>query len=119
MVPSEKYPIRLFVRGEPYRLLFFPTDVHLCGVDPPGRIFLMGTDPFGRDLLSRTLIAGRFSLFVRLLAVAVALPVGTLYGLYGAVAGYFGGRADKLLIGCARDEKGLRRYCRSDEKAVM
>ncbi len=95
-VPAEKYPIRLFVRGEPYRLLFlFPTDVHLFGVDPPGRIFLLGSDPFGRDVLSRTLIASRFSLFLGVLAVAVSLPVGTLYG---AVAGYFGGRVDNVLM---------------------
>jgi peptide/nickel transport system permease protein len=95
-VVGEKYFLRFFVQGEPYRLLFLiPTNVHLFGVDPPGRIFLLGTDQFGRDLFSRILIGGRVSMFLGIFAVAVALPIGTVYG---AISGYFGGRVDNVMM---------------------
>jgi len=47
-------------------------------------LFLFGTDANGRDLLTRTLIAGRVSLAVGLLASFVALVIGVGYG---AIAG--------------------------------
>ena len=56
---------------------------------------LFGTDANGRDLLTRTLIAGRISLMIGLLATCVALVIGVTYG---AVAGYFGGRADAVMM---------------------
>ena len=57
--------------------------------------FLFGTDANGRDLLTRTLIAGRISLMIGLLATFVALTIGVAYG---AVAGYFGGRVDNIMM---------------------
>jgi oligopeptide transport system permease protein len=57
--------------------------------------FLLGTDANGRDLFTRTLIAGRVSLAVGLLASFVALTIGVAYG---AVAGYAGGRTDALMM---------------------
>jgi oligopeptide transport system permease protein len=57
--------------------------------------FLFGTDGNGRDLLTRTLIAGRVSLAIGLLATAVALVIGVAYG---ATAGYLGGRIDMLMM---------------------
>jgi oligopeptide transport system permease protein len=57
--------------------------------------FMFGTDANGRDLLTRTLIAGRISLMIGLLATCVALVIGVTYG---AVAGYFGGRADAVMM---------------------
>ncbi len=57
--------------------------------------FLFGTDANGRDLLTRTLIAGRISLMIGLLATGVALIIGVTYG---AVAGYFGGRVDAVMM---------------------
>ncbi len=57
--------------------------------------FLFGTDANGRDLLTRTLIAGRISLMIGLLATGVALVIGVTYG---AVAGYFGGRVDAVMM---------------------
>ncbi|MBO0734681.1 MAG: ABC transporter permease subunit [Methylocapsa sp.] len=58
-------------------------------------VFLFGTDANGRDLFTRTLIAGRISLAVGLLASFVALTIGVAYG---AVAGYTGGRTDVLMM---------------------
>jgi oligopeptide transport system permease protein len=57
--------------------------------------FLFGTDGNGRDLLTRTLIAGRVSLAIGLLATGVALVIGVAYG---ATAGYLGGRIDMLMM---------------------
>jgi oligopeptide transport system permease protein len=58
-------------------------------------VFAFGTDANGRDLLTRTLIAGRISLMIGLLATGVALVIGVAYG---AVAGYFGGRIDAVMM---------------------
>jgi oligopeptide transport system permease protein len=57
--------------------------------------FLFGTDANGRDLLTRTLIAGRVSLAIGLLATVVAIVIGVLYG---AVSGYLGGRLDLVMM---------------------
>ncbi|WP_136247282.1 ABC transporter permease [Halomonas borealis] len=54
-----------------------------------------GTDANGRDLLTRTLHGGRVSLSVALVATLVSLAIGVLYG---AVAGYLGGRVDNLMM---------------------
>jgi oligopeptide transport system permease protein len=57
--------------------------------------FWFGTDGNGRDVLTRTLIAGRVSLAIGLLATFVAILIGVTYG---AVAGYIGGRTDMLMM---------------------
>jgi oligopeptide transport system permease protein len=54
-----------------------------------------GTDPLGRDVLARTLAGGRISLLVGLVATLVSLVIGVFWG---AVAGYFGGRTDALMM---------------------
>ena len=57
--------------------------------------FLMGTDGNGRDLFSRILISLRISLMIGLLATGVALVIGVLYG---ATAGFVGGRVDNVMM---------------------
>jgi peptide/nickel transport system permease protein len=57
--------------------------------------FLLGADPLGRDVLSRILYGGRLSLSVAALAVLFTLLIGALIG---AVAGYAGGRVDRVLM---------------------
>ncbi|MDR1620848.1 MAG: ABC transporter permease [Synergistaceae bacterium] len=62
---------------------------------PPSAKHLLGTDEFGRDVLSRLIYGSRVSLQVGFIAVSIALAAG---GMIGAVAGYFGGKIDNLLM---------------------
>src|SRR5438874_9820068 len=54
-----------------------------------------GTDDLGRDLLARALLGGRVSMAVGVVAVLIAITLGTFIG---AVAGFFGGRIDIALM---------------------
>lgn len=69
---------------DPISRLQLPSAAHWCG-----------TDNNGRDLLSRIIYGGRISLLVSLLSVVISLGAG---GLIGAVAGYFGGLADSVIM---------------------
>lgn len=62
---------------------------------PPSRAHPLGTDYLGRDVLARILYGGRSSLSVGLLVVIVASMIGVPLG---AVAGYYGGWIDDLLM---------------------
>jgi peptide/nickel transport system permease protein len=64
-------------------------------LSPPSFAHPLGTDELGRDMLTRTLCGGRVSLIVGIFAMLVAVTLGTLVG---AVAGYFGGAVDNLLM---------------------
>jgi oligopeptide transport system permease protein len=55
----------------------------------------LGTDDLGRDLLTRVLIGGRSSLLIGFAATAISLVIGTLYG---ATAGFLGGRIDAIMM---------------------
>ena len=61
----------------------------------PASGHLFGTDSLGRDLLARTLQGGRISLLVGVVATLVSLVIGVSWG---AVAGFVGGRTDRLMM---------------------
>ncbi|MCL2124916.1 MAG: ABC transporter permease [Oscillospiraceae bacterium] len=64
-------------------------------LEGPSSDFLLGTDRLGRDILSRLIYGSRQSLQMGFTAVIVAAAVGIFIG---AIAGYFGGWVDNLLM---------------------
>jgi len=93
---SQKYYIKLFGKGEPYKFLgIIPSDRHLFSVQEGGKLYLLGTDINGRDVFSRLLFGGRISLTIGFLALLVLFPIGLLYG---GISGYFGGVIDTLMM---------------------
>ncbi len=99
VVPDEKlvYPVRLFVRGDAYKLWgLFATDLHLIGIGPDENqmFFLLGADEMGRDLFSRILFGARISLSIGLLGVTISLILGVILG---GISGYYGGVIDTII----------------------
>ena len=93
---SKKYYIKLFAKGEEYKILgIFPFDRHLFGVNDGGEIHLLGTDINGRDVFSRILFGGRISMTIGFLSLFIVFPIGLFYG---GVSGYFGGIIDTLMM---------------------
>jgi len=83
---------------------FIPTeDVRMAQSLPPftgpdgefSWLHPMGTDNIGRDQFARVLQGGQISLFVGIIATLVSLLIGVTYG---AIAGYFGGRLDDMMM---------------------
>ena len=62
---------------------------------PPSLDHLMGTDDLGRDAFTRLLYGGRISLTVGIFAALVATTIGAVLG---AVAGFYGGSTDNVLM---------------------
>jgi peptide/nickel transport system permease protein len=92
---EKRYPLKLFVQGEPYKLLgLIPTSTHLFGVEEPGRVFLLGTDGMGRDLFSRIVLGSQISLSIPLVGVGISFVLGLMIG---GISGYFGGWLDSLI----------------------
>ncbi|MBM3152071.1 MAG: ABC transporter permease [Chloroflexi bacterium] len=71
---------------------FTDTDIRLSA---PSSEHPFGTDTVGRDILARTIYGGQISLMIGLIAMAVEVTVGVLIG---AIAGYYGGIVDSLLM---------------------
>lgn len=88
--------ITLFCYVGPF---FYHTDqvhVNLANENlPPGPGSPLGTDQNGYDVLGRLMVGGQISLEVGLAAAVIATALGTLWG---AVAGYFGGITDAVMM---------------------
>jgi oligopeptide transport system permease protein len=61
----------------------------------PGANHWFGTDHLGRDLFARVVFGGRVSIAVGLITTFVAVTIGIVWG---AVAGYVGGRLDAFMM---------------------
>jgi len=64
-------------------------------LQPPSAAHPFGTDTIGRDILARTIYGGQISIIIGLTAAFVEVMVGILIG---AMAGYFGGKIDSVLM---------------------
>ncbi|MEZ5450621.1 MAG: ABC transporter permease subunit [Thiolinea sp.] len=57
--------------------------------------YLLGTDALGRDLLSRLIFGARYSIFIGMVVVSLAVVLGTVLGV---LAGYFQGWFDTAIM---------------------
>jgi peptide/nickel transport system permease protein len=64
-------------------------------LSPPSAEHPFGTDTIGRDVMARTIYGGQISLIIGLLAVLIENIIGITVG---ALAGYFGGLLDSILM---------------------
>ncbi len=74
--------------GDPFRIVAQP-------FLPPFGDYLLGTDSLGRDIAAGIVHGGRTSLLIGIAATSAALLIGTLLG---ALAGFYRGRVDSLLM---------------------
>lgn len=84
--------------GAPYFGLRSPQEINYDMMLAPPDLdqgYLFGSDPNGRDVFVRTLYGGQVSLTVGIVSTLVSLIIGTLYG---ATAGFVGGRADGVMM---------------------
>ena len=75
----------------------FPFDEQdlFATLEGPSKAHWFGTDEFGRDIFSRIVYGSRISLQVGFVAVGFSVAIG---GFLGAVAGYYGGKTDNILM---------------------
>ena len=75
---------------------FDSTDWNATGTPPTlANWHLFGTDDTGRDLLVRCLVGGRVSLMIGALATLTSVTLGIVWG---AIAGFVGGRVDNAMM---------------------
>jgi peptide/nickel transport system permease protein len=93
--PAQPHRVKFFLHGARYRLLgFLPCRMHFFGAEGT-RIYLLGSDAYGRDQFSRFLVGGQVSLAAGLLGAGITLLIGLCIG---AMAGYYGGWRDNVLM---------------------
>jgi len=96
---TQRCPIYFGVRGAEYRLLgLIPGNIHLFGTgaeNPDCNVYLFGGEALGRDLFTRTLYASQISLTIGVGAVLISTVIGMLMG---AMAAFFGGFVDTLIM---------------------
>jgi len=86
----EKYIDEGVEERQAYLKTFLPEKNYIVS-----KTFWLGTDKFGRDILSRLIVGVRVSLAVGLVTVLISLTIGISLG---AVAGYFGGKTDSIIM---------------------
>jgi peptide/nickel transport system permease protein/oligopeptide transport system permease protein len=82
-------------RGIAFAQNYQPEKLSEDQFSPPSPRHWFGTDVHGRDLLSRVLYGAQVSLLVGVVGAGVSLVIGVLWG---AIAGYAGGRLDSVMM---------------------
>jgi oligopeptide transport system permease protein len=81
--------------GRSFALLHHPDSLSDTQFSPPSKAHWFGTDLHGRDVFSRVLYGARVSLLVGIVGAGVSLVIGVLWG---AAAGYLGGKLDSIMM---------------------
>ena len=89
------WPVILKFAGTHFAQSHNPDEVSNAQFSPPDLQHWFGTDLHGRDLFSRVLFGAQISLLVGVVGALVSLIIGVLWG---AIAGYAGGRTDAILM---------------------
>lgn len=82
-------------KSVPEAMTYSPTALTDQTFKPPSGEHWLGTDANGRDILSRMFYGARISLVVGVVGATVSLIIGVLWG---AAAGYLGGRTDNYMM---------------------
>ena len=91
---SKAYPIKLFTRGEPYKLWgIIPGSLHLFGAGEVS-LLVFGSDRLGYDLCSRIIYGARISLTIGLVGVLISFLLGIIIG---GISGFYGGMVDDII----------------------
>lgn len=95
LVAVVAWPMILKISGTQFAQLHDPNQLSDTQFSPPTAQHWFGTDLHGRDLFSRMLYGAQISLLVGVVGALVSLVIGVLWG---AIAGYAGGRTDAILM---------------------
>jgi oligopeptide transport system permease protein len=95
LVAIVAWPIVLKISNATFAQIHNPDQLSDAQFLPPDAQYWFGTDVHGRDLFSRVIFGAQISLLVGVVGTLVSLVIGVLWG---ASAGYFGGRTDAVLM---------------------
>lgn len=95
LIAIAAWPIVLKIAGAHFAQLHNPNQLSDAQFSPPDAQHWFGTDVHGRDIFSRLLFGAQISLLVGVVGTLVSLVIG---GLWGAIAGYVGGKVDDALM---------------------